>query len=248
MNRFFVSPKNIGDKCLIIDKKDDVNHINKVLRLKVGDDIEVADGMKWEYIAEIISLNKDIVEGKIVDKNACAKEPDIDFTLFQGIPKKGKMDLIIQKNVEIGIKGIVPVKMDRSIGKLGEKSDKKRARYNGISESAAKQCKRGIIPEISPEMTFDEMMNHITDFDLIIFPYEGEENLTIKRYLQNENLSDKKIEKAAIMIGPEGGFSKNEVRKIEECGIRPVSLGKTILRTETAGMVALSMTMYELEM
>ena len=228
MNRFFVSPKNIGDKCLIIDKKDDVNHINKVLRLKVGDDIEVADGMKWEYIAEIISLNKDIVEGKIVDKNACAKEPDIDFTLFQGIPKKGKMD--------------------RSIGKLGEKSDKKRARYNGISESAAKQCKRGIIPEISPEMTFDEMMNHITDFDLIIFPYEGEENLTIKKYLQNENLSDKKIEKAAIMIGPEGGFSKNEVRKIEECGIRPVSLGKTILRTETAGMVALSMTMYELEM
>ena len=206
MNRFFVSPKNIGDKCLIIDKKDDVNHINKVLRLKVGDDIEVADGMKWEYIAEIISLNKDIVEGKIVDKNACAKEPDIDFTLFQGIPKKGKMDLIIQ------------------------------------------QCKRGIIPEISPEMTFDEMMNHITDFDLIIFPYEGEENLTIKKYLQNENLSDKKIEKAAIMIGPEGGFSKNEVRKIEECGIRPVSLGKTILRTETAGMVALSMTMYELEM
>ena len=102
MNRFFVSPKNIGDKCLIIDKKDDVNHINKVLRLKVGDDIEVADGIKWEYIAEIISLNKDIVEGKIVDKNACAKEPDIDFTLFQGIPKKGKMDLIIQKNVEIG--------------------------------------------------------------------------------------------------------------------------------------------------
>ena len=89
MNRFFVSPKNIGDKCLIIDKKDDVNHINKVLRLKVGDDIEVADGMKWEYIAEIISLNKDIVEGKIVDKNACAKEPDIDFTLFQGIPKNG---------------------------------------------------------------------------------------------------------------------------------------------------------------
>ena len=180
---------------------------------------------------------------RITDKQSFAREPVTRVTLFQGIPKAGKMDLIVQKCVELGIDSIVPVFMERTVvndnGKIGKKTE----RWQKISDEACKQCRRGIVPHIADAVSHSEMMDMLDDFDLVLFPYENETGNTIKDSLRNLSTKPKTV---AIVIGPEGGFSDSEAKNLKkyEC----VSLGKTILRTETAGIAALAMTMYELEL
>ncbi len=247
MSRFFTDPSNIKDSYIYLDKPTDLHHLQKVLRLKAGDEIDVSDGSTWEYHGVIEKLDQNLAVVQIVDKQKFAREPELLVTLFQGIPKAGKMEVIIQKNVEEGVHSIVPVFMDRTVvvdkGNFGKKLD----RWQKISDEAVKQCKRGIIPKIENSCRFKEALEMLKDFDLILFPYENEENRTIKdalRAIDPEN----KPKSVAIVIGPEGGFSQKEAHDLETMGAETVSLGKTILRTETAGLVALAMTMYELEL
>ncbi|MFV0517728.1 MAG: RsmE family RNA methyltransferase [Aminipila sp.] len=245
MSRFFITNDNIGEKNIRITDKQDVQHIVKVLRLREGDKIDVSDSVKWEYQTEICCIDKDFVEAIILDKQKFTTEPFTKVTLFQGIPKQGKMELIIQKNVEMGVFEIVPVFTDRTVVADNGKFSKKLERWQKISDEAVKQCKRGIIPNINQDITFKEMTNLLKGFDLVLFPYENEENITIKDVLRGLN---KKPENVAVIIGPEGGFSEQEADTLKELGAECVTLGKTTLRTETAGIVSLAMIMYELEL
>ena len=245
MAKFFVDAKDIGESTIRITDADDRKHMTKVLRMGIGDTICVSDSVKFEYEAEIMAIEKDYIEAKIVDMQNFAREPELKITLFQGVPKQGKMETIIQKNVELGIYSIVPVFTDRTVVVDHGGFHKKIERWQKIADEAVKQCKRGVIPQIQREITFKEMLNDVVKYDLILFPYENEENLTIKDCLKNLN---EKPKTAAVIIGPEGGFSGQEADALIGIGAKSVSLGKTILRTETAGMAAVAMTMYELEL
>lgn len=253
MSRFFVDPSDITDKYVYLSDRDDLHHMKKVLRMNVGDELDVSDGAAWEYHVEIEEMSSDEAKLLILDKQKFAREPELAVTLYQGIPKATKMEGIIQKNVELGVKAIVPVFMDRTVVVDKGNFSKKLARWQKISDEAVKQCKRGVIPQICESMTSKEMVTDLADYDLILFPYENEDDRTIKDCLRKiaDDVAEGKAEmpkKVAIIIGPEGGFSDKEAEMLDEAGAERVSLGKTILRTETAGMAALSMTMYELEL
>lgn len=247
MSRFFTDPSNIKDSYIYLDKSSDLHHLQKVLRLKSGDELDISDGAMWEYHGVIEEMDQNLATVRILDKQKFAREPRLHVTLFQGIPKAGKMETIIQKCVEEGVYSIVPVFMDRTVvvdkGNFGKKLD----RWQKISDEAVKQCKRGIIPKVEQSCKFKEAAETLKNYDLILFPYENEENTTIKdvlRAIPKEEVP----ERVAIVVGPEGGFSEKEAQLLEDIGAKTVSLGKTILRTETAGLVALAMTMYELEL
>lgn len=245
MSRFFTDGKNVQDQYIRITDKNDIKHLAKVLRLKEGDEIDVSDGWEWEYRGEILSIAEDEVLLQIVDKQKFAREPELEVTLFQGVPKAGKMETIIQKCVELGVHAIVPVFMERTV--VVEKGNfvKKLERWQKVSDEAVKQCKRGLIPQIGQQLKFGEMIEVLGNYDLILFPYENEEGHSIKDCLHGLTERPKTV---AIVIGPEGGFSDTEAEAMDQAGSARVTLGKTILRTETAGMAALAMTMYELEL
>jgi 16S rRNA (uracil1498-N3)-methyltransferase len=245
MNKFFVDKTAVGDRTIRITDADDRKHMLKVLRLGAGDTVIISDTVQFEYTAEITDIGKDYVETRILDKQKFAREPELRLTLFQGIPKQGKMEAVIQKTVELGVFSIVPVFTDRSVVIDRGNFNKKIERWQKIADEAAKQCKRGIIPLVRREMTFREMVESLAHFDLILFPYENEEKQSIKDCLRTIG---QKPKTAAVIIGPEGGFSDSEAEALVRIGARSVSLGKTILRTETAGMAAIAMTMYELEL
>ena len=245
MSRFFTSPESVGEKSIRITDQNDIHHITKVLRLKIGDKIDISDSDKWEYETEISYMDKDYVEAIIIDRQKFANEPRSKVTLFQGVPKQGKMELIIQKTVELGVYEIVPVFTDRTVVTDNGKFSKKIERWQKISDEAVKQCKRGIIPTVADDLTFKEMMERLKAFDLVLFPYENEDDRTIKDALRERKDIPETI---AIIIGPEGGFSDKEALALNDFGAECVTLGKTTLRTETAGMVALAMTMYEFEL
>lgn len=245
MSRFFVDPSDVTERYIYLSDRGDLHHMKKVLRLSIGDELDVSDGTAWEYHVRIEALDEDEAKLQILDKQKFAREPRLQVTLFQGIPKAGKMEGIIQKSVELGVHAIVPVFMERTVvvdkGNFGKKQD----RWQKISDEAVKQCKRGIIPEVGSAVKFSGMLDVLPNYDLILFPYENEENRTIKDCLRQIT---RLPETVAIIIGPEGGFSEKEARLLDEAGAERVSLGKTILRTETAGPAALAMTMYELEL
>lgn len=245
MARFFVDSSDVSEKTIIIRSKEDIKHITKVLRLKEGDKLEISDSTEWEYEVEIDFIDSEVVETVILDKQKFAREPEIKVTLFQGIPKQSKMETIVQKCVELGVYSIVPVFMDRTVVVDKGKFDKKIERWQKISAEAVKQCKRGIVPEVCDAIKSKELPDAVKEYDLILFPYEIETGRTIKDALKG---LENKPESVAIIIGPEGGFSDKEADALKAANADCVSLGKTILRTETAGLAALSMVMYELEL
>lgn len=245
MSRFFTDPSNIGDSHIYLDSKEDINHIKNVLRMKEGDELWVSDSDAWEYGCVIEEIDRERIILRIEDKQAFAKEPDLKVTLFQGVPKGSKMDDVVRKTTELGVSAIVPVFMDRSVVKDTGSYSKKISRMRTIAEQAAKQCRRGMIPEISDQMSFGEMMGKIGEFDLGIFAYENEEKTTLKDVFKTLESVPRTV---AVIIGPEGGFSDAEAEKLRLSACRSASLGRTILRTETAGIAALSMIMYELEL
>lgn len=254
MSRFFVPPENVGEKSIVIDDRSDLHHMVKVLRLSVGDEIDISDSQEWEYRGKLSYIGQDEAEAVILDKQRFSTEPHINVTLFQGMPKQGKMELIIQKSVELGVGRIVPVFMARSVVTDNGRTGKKVQRWQKISDEAVKQCRRGIIPEVSMPMKMGDVIEAFEDFDLVLFPYENEEGVTIKDVLRNINAGcaaesgSGDIGNIAVIIGPEGGFSREEAEAIVAAGGRSVSLGRTTLRTETAGLAAIAMIMYELEL
>lgn len=242
MPKFFVPKENISeDKILICG--DDVAHIKRVLRLGVGDTLCLCDGAGTNYDAKISQINEKDIICQISSKQKADTEPDISVTLYQGLPKASKMDYIIQKTTELGIVKIVPTVMSRCVVKIDNQKDaqKKQQRWQKISEEAAKQSGRGIIPEVAEPMDFYKAIEEMKKADIAFAPYECEEDGKLKTVLTKKQ----NIKSISFIIGPEGGFDLTEVEKLRENGIDTITLGKRILRTETAGEAVLSMIMYE---
>lgn len=245
MNRFFVDQTAVKDCHIEITDKDDIKHILNVLRLGRGDKLEISDSKEFEYETEIVKSGSAAVTLRILDKQRFAGEPQTEVTLYQGIPKHSKMEDIIQKSVELGVYSVVPVFTARTVVEEKQGFSKKTERWKRISAEAVKQCKRGIKPEIQKSIYFSEMLGSLKKYELVLFPYEDEKDRSIKDILRGLEVSKRKI---AVIIGPEGGFSEEEARAVIAAGGVSVTLGKTILRTETAGPAALAMIMYELEL
>ena len=213
--------------------------------MKCGEDVWISDGGDKEYRCQIEELGEDEVLLHIL----YAQEPEYELPnklyLFQGLPKADKMELIIQKAVELGAYRVVPVSMKRSVVKLdAKKADAKRKRWNAVSESAAKQSKRSLIPEVAPLMTYKEAVKEAAGYDMVLLPYESADGIRKTRELLAAVKPGTDI---AVFIGPEGGFEDEEVELARENGAEIVTLGKRILRTETAGLCMLSALMLQLE-
>lgn len=241
MPKFFVDKNNIGEKNIEITG-DDAKHISTVLRAKVDEEIIICDGYGTDYLCRLIGINKKQVLAEIIKKYENKNEPSLKITLYQGLPKGDKMELVIQKCIEIGVDRIIPVITDNTVVKIGEKAEKKNFRWNKIAEAAAKQCGRGKIPHVDKILSFKEAVEASKTLDGAIIPYENERQTNIKEFVKS--FRGKSI---GIFIGPEGGFSENEIKLCEENNISSVSLGKRILRTETAGLVTSVILLYELE-
>lgn len=248
MNRFFFNKKSLVHGEVHIEGED-VSHITRVLRLGEGDRVLLCDGEGQDYLGEITGLDKNLVKLKVLEKSPSKAEPLREFTLFQGIPKGDKMDLIIQKCVEMGIHKIVPVAMARSVPKIGTDKDgaKKVERWQRIALEAAKQSGRGRIPEVTMPISFKKVTEVAKDMELKLIPYEKEDGRSLKRVLTEFREKDEhRGFGVGILIGPEGGIDEGELNLAIQAGFSPVTLGKRILRTETAGFVALACAMYEL--
>jgi 16S rRNA (uracil1498-N3)-methyltransferase len=242
MSRYFVNKNQIEDNKIKITGED-YQHLKKVLRAIKGDVITVCcDGI--DYNAVIAEISNDCIISDIIDSVQNVTEPALKVTLFQGLPKADKMEFIVQKCIELGVSEIVPVITDRSIAKINTDKDAntKVSRWQKIAMEAAKQCNRGIVPVIGMPVKFSQAVHMAANRELSIIPYEKESAAGFKAIAATGS----SIKSAAIFIGPEGGFTEQEVELAETAGIRKITLGPRILRTETAGMVALSLMMYEL--
>ncbi len=241
MPKFFTARENIKDTRLIIDSED-ANHIKKVLRIGVGDEITVCDGGGTDYQVRIAEIGKTSIECDIISKVKCDTEPEIEITLYQGLPKAAKMDYIIQKNTELGVSRIVPAKRARCVVKLEDKKaeEKMCERWQKIANEAAKQSGRGVIPKVTEPMSIDEIIREAAECDLVFVPYECESETRLKDVIE----SAKGAKKISFIIGPEGGFDPSEIEKFKSAGIKTITLGKRILRTETAAEAVISMMMY----
>lgn len=244
MQHFFVVPDQVRDGYIEITGSD-VNHMKNVLRMKTGEQLEISDGNNKKYLCEIESLEADKVTARILEEREAENELPSKLYLFQGLPKSDKMELIIQKAVELGVWEVIPVATKRAVVKLDQKkAAKKRERWSGISESAAKQAGRNVIPEIKQVMNFREALSYAKSLDVLLIPYELAEGMQdTKERIQ----AIQPGQSVGIFIGPEGGFEQEEVKLAMEAGAYPITLGRRILRTETAGMTMLSVLMYHLE-
>lgn len=245
MRHFLVEKTSIKGNTIELTTKEDIHHIRKVLRLDVGDSLLISDSEAFEYTTKVIKIEPLVVKVQILDKQRFSREPELRITLFQSIPKQSKMETIIQKAVEIGTYSIVPMFTERTIVTERDGFKNKLERWRKIASEAAKQSKRGIVPEVTQQFDFSDIQKPLSQYDLVLIPYEGEDQHTIKEALRN---LDTKPRTVAILIGPEGGFAEREVEEIMETGGVSVTLGKTVLRTETAGLVAAAMVFYELEL
>lgn len=221
----------------------DVNHIRNALRMKPGEQVRISDQEGGDYLCEITEIGQSQVALKVIRPCAGTELP-VKATLFQGLPKGDKMELIIQKGVELGVSEIVPVAMQNCIVKLdGKKAAARQARWQAIAESAAKQSKRSLVPAILPVCGFQEAVEYAKTMDVRLLPYEQARGMAYTREVFG------RIEKGSsvgIFIGPEGGFSPREIEAVGD-RMELVSLGSRILRTETAGIAALAMLAYEME-
>ena len=247
MYQFFVDPAQINmDDRRVVIFGEDVNHIKNVLRMKPGEELSVSNGEDGrEYRCGILALE----EERILCELRFVKEGQVELPsriyLFQGLPKGDKMEWIIQKCVELGVYQIIPVAMKRCVVKLdGKKAQAKVDRWQGIAQAAAKQSRRGIVPQVSGVVDFAGAVKMASDMDVKMLPYELAQDMEQTRQVIEHLIPGQSI---AVFIGPEGGFEETEVARAVEGGAVPVTLGRRILRTETAGMTVLSWLMYRLE-
>lgn len=235
MHRFFAQRKA---EDLLYLAKEDIKHFKDVLRIKDDEEVEVyIDGSG--YIAILNSYTKDELSLKIISEIKEQYEPNIKITLFQSLVKSDKMDFIIQKAIEMGAYSIVPIETKRSIVKKKDIKDKKLERYKNIAKAAAMQSKREFIPSVADAIKLDEAKEILDSFDLVLIAYEDELEHSIKDF----EIKDKK--NIAIIVGPEGGFDISEVDELKRCGYKSISMGKRILRAETAPIALLTMLYYE---
>lgn len=243
MYHFFVSEEQINGENAYIEGSD-VNHIANVLRMKPGEELLISVKGDWDFLCKIVDIETDRVNLKVFESME-QRELPVNITLLQGIPKSDKLEMIIQKAVELGVSEIIPVKTKRVVVKIDEKKvDTKVNRWNAIAESAAKQSKRSIIPKVSEPMSIDNALEMVKDFGVKLIPYENADGIDKTRKILDS--MDKTMD-IAVFIGPEGGFEEAEVERIKNSGFEVITLGKRILRTETAGLALLSNIMIRLE-
>ena len=244
MPKFFVRQEQVQNESVTI-YGDDAFHISRALRMAKGEHITVCDMQCNEYECVLAEFNADNVVAQILSTRKIDNEPLIKAYLFQALPKGDKLDTVIQKAVECGVYEITPFESERCVVKVKADAEaKKTERRNRISLEAAKQCGRGYVPVVNPTVDFKTAVERACACDLVIFCYEGEEEHSLKNLLQNRG----NAESAAVFIGSEGGFSQSEVEYVLKKGMKPVSLGKRILRTETASSFVLSCIAYETEL
>ena len=243
MYHFFVSEEQINGENAYIEGSD-VNHIANVLRMKPGEELLISVRGDWDYLCKIVDIETDRVNLKVLESME-QRELPVNITLLQGIPKSDKLEMIIQKAVELGVSEIIPVKTKRVVVKIDEKKvDTKVNRWNAIAESAAKQSKRSIVPKVYEPMSIDNALEIVKDFGVKLIPYENADGIDKTRKILDSMDKTKNI---AVFIGPEGGFEESEVEIIKNSGFEVITLGKRILRTETAGLALLSNIMIRLE-
>lgn len=239
MQRFFSS--NINEIT-----GSDARQIQKVLRSKTGDKLIVCDGTTKSYLAEISDIKKDSISINIKKELHEDTEPKVKITLAQCLPKGSKIDYIIQKSVELGVFDIIPVSSERSISRIEGKEDKKKERWQKISKEAAEQSGRQIIPQIHSPISFDNLLSK-QNYDLKLIPWELEKKNHLRNVLKSVGTGRDLSLRIMVVIGPEGGFSQDEINKAKSSGFTSISLGKRILRTETAPIAVISNIFYELE-
>lgn len=245
MNHFFITENQIADDIIFLEGPD-LNHLKNVLRMKPGEKVLLSDEKKFSYLCEIEAYEEKKARLKILEKQEGFHELPSEIVLYQGLPKSDKMEWIIQKCVELGAARIVPVQMERSIVKWDEKKKKAHiSRWQEISKSAAEQSKRDIIPEVSGIMTFKEALADSKSLSKVLIPYEEERGFEETKEILAEI---QKGESIGVFIGPEGGISDPELMLAKENGVKSITLGKRILRTETAAVAGLSVLNYLLEL
>ena len=244
MQHFFVTPEQVQDDNIYLEGSD-VNHIKNVLRMRVGEEVTVNDGDNQCYRCKIQKIENDQVVLDVIESKTTDSELSSKIYLFQGLPKQDKMELIVQKAVELGAYQVIPVATKRAVVKLDEKkAAKKVTRWQQIAESAAKQAGRGYIPEVHEVMNYREALEYAKSLDVVLIPYELAEGMQETKQIL---ASIKKGDSIGVFIGPEGGFEREEVENAIEMGAKAITLGKRILRTETAGLTTLSVLMFQIE-
>ena len=246
MHHFFVRPEQISGKEAYIEGPD-WNHAANVLRVRPGEQVLLSAGEDWDYLCTVREVDRagQRVLLSVLEENRDIRELPVKISLYQGLPKSDKMELIIQKAVELGAARVIPVETARCVVKLDrKKAESKRSRWQAISESAAKQSGRSMIPEVAMPMPFAAALKEAADSEIRLIPYENAEGMERTRRILESVVPGQKI---AVFIGPEGGFEETEIRQAEEAGFEAVTLGKRILRTETAGLVVLSLLMAQTE-
>lgn len=239
MFNFFTDSSNRHGDSIIISGGD-FNHIKNVLRMKSGEKILVSCDFSCN-LCEIDSITDTQVVVKIIEENYIDTTLPISIHLFQGLPKSDKMEFIIQKSVELGVDEITPVEMENCVVKLDQKKrDSKQSRWQSIAESGAKQSKRNCIPTVSKIMDFKDLLSSVANYDLFLVPYECKDGMGTTKEALNSIKSGMKV---GILIGPEGGFSLKEIDQLSKTDAKIISLGKRILRTETAAITAVGMCM-----
>lgn len=243
MYQFFVEDAQISEKDIIIEGSD-VNHIKNVLRMKCGEKIRISSASGRNFYCELAELSGEIVRADIIEELEEDTELPNKIYLFQGLPKSDKMELIVQKAVELGVHEIIPVAMKNCVVKLDEKkSASKVNRWQEIAKSAAKQSKRSLIPTVAMPLSYKLAVERAKELDIVLVPYENERGMQATREVLAAIEPGKSI---GIFIGPEGGFDMTEIELAKE-GAHLISLGNRILRTETAGLATLAMLIYQLE-
>ncbi|MBE6750308.1 MAG: 16S rRNA (uracil(1498)-N(3))-methyltransferase [Ruminococcaceae bacterium] len=239
MYNFFVKKQNRNGNFFIISDSD-YNHIKNVLRMKLGDTLLISCDSK-SHLCEIKSFENDVVIAEILEENYFDTSLTVDLYLFQGLPKSDKMEFIIQKAVELGVKEIIPTEMEHCVVKLEQKKkEAKRTRWQSISESAAKQSKRNEVPQVTAVLSLKEALEKARALDAVLVPYENAKGMAATKEALQSLRAGMSV---GIFIGPEGGFSEAEIEEIKGIGASAISLGKRILRTETAAIASLSMCM-----
>ena len=247
MGRFFVTPEDIDREAGLIRLTDpeDLRHLVKVLRAREGERVTVSDGISSEYAAHIAAIDRQEVILEIESEGGFTTELPYPVDLYQGMPKHGKMDLIVQKTVETGVRSVIPVFMERSIPGENKNEEKRTQRLRKIALGAAKQSGRGLLPTVETPVQFEQALAELSGYDLVLFLYEDEEGLTIRDALEQVSPDLPEDACAALVVGPEGGFSAAEAEALQELpNCRCVTLGPRILRTETAAIAALAQLSY----
>lgn len=244
MQHFFVTPDQV-EKPYIYIEGSDVNHMKNVLRMRAGEKLEISDGDNRKYVCQVCDYVEGRAQLEILEERELDTELPSQIWLFQGLPKSDKMELIVQKAVELGVYQVIPVAMKRSVVRLDDKKAAKKAdRWNSIAESAAKQAGRSRIPEVTMPLSYKEALKMAEELDVTLLPYELAGGMEVTREVIRQIKSGQSV---GIFIGPEGGFEPEEVDAAVSMGAKVITLGRRILRTETAGLATLAVLMFELE-